>query len=223
MNTTKNQRLIWGVSIGVALILLILVVCAVKLLVSDDGSKRKRQVKMVTIVKPPPPPKVQEKPPEPEVKKEEILEPELEEQVPEESPNDNDAPPPGEDLGLDSDGTSGSDGFGLKAKKGGRPIIGGGSGASGFGWYTRLLINEIQQLVNKEMQKKGGVPEGGFKSLIRLELDDMGTVIAFHVINASGDSQVDQAIQDALITAMISEPPPVGMPRQLNVRITPKG
>lgn len=207
---------------GMALIFLLLFVCVVKLLVSDDGQKHQRQIKMVTVVKPPPPPKVQEKPPEPEIKKEEILEPVPEEQPPEDMAENDDAPPAGDELGLDADGSSGSDGFGLKAKKGGRPLIGSGNGSTKYGWYTNLLINEIQQLVNKMIQKNGGVPDEKFESLVKLILNDEGMVIDFDIIDSSGNGHVDQAISDALVVASISEPPPVGMPRHLKVRISPR-
>lgn len=219
----ESQYIIGGISAGVAVVLLIAGFFIVKLLISEDGQKRKRQIKMVTMVKPPPPPKVQEKPPEPEKKKEEMIEPEPEEQPPEEMAESDDGPPPGEDLGLDSDGTAGSDGFGLKAKKGGRPLIGGGYGTSKYGWYTNLLTNEIQRLVNRLIQKNGGIPDDSFESLVRLVLDDEGGVVEFSLVNSSGNDHVDEAIREALVVATISEPPPIGMPKRLRVLISPGG
>ncbi|WP_052700215.1 hypothetical protein [Methylocucumis oryzae] len=88
----------------------------------------------VNSIAPPPPPKV-EKPPEPEVKNEvEQPEPEPEEPLPDVA----DEPPPG-DLGLDAEGTAGSDGFGLAARKGGRGLLGGGGGGDPYAWYGGLI------------------------------------------------------------------------------------
>ena len=211
----------WMISAAVALAALIMVAAVVKLIVSGNSSQRKREVKMITLVKPPPPPpKVEEKPPEPEPEKEEMIEPEMEEVVPEENSQD-EAPPPGDDLALDADGSSGSDGFGLKAKKGGRPLIGGDGGKGGFGWYTARLTNEIQRQVNRIIQKKGGVPDEKFESLVRLVLDDEGTVVSFDILDSSGNDHVDDAIREALAMASAGDPPPIGMPRQLKVRISP--
>ena len=160
----QNKAVIIGVSCLVFLCLIATAFFALKGLMKDDGGKQKRHVAQIKMLKPPPPPKIKEKPPEPEIrKKEEIVEPEPEEQVEEELDDamDDDLPP-GEELGLDADGTGGADGFGLKAKKGGRSLIGGdGSGKSllrRYAWYTRILQDEIREKVNKIPRGKGQYP-----------------------------------------------------------------
>lgn len=121
----KKRLLIMGIACLVFVCLLVSGFFLFKMLLEGDQGRKKRQVQRITLVKPPPPEKIKEKPPEPEIKKEEkIVEPEPKE-VPEETEDSaKDEPPPGDDLGLDSDGTGGSDGFGLAAKKGAGPSSG---------------------------------------------------------------------------------------------------
>lgn len=215
-----SKNLIWGISAAVALVFMVGAGILVKVLISDDGQKRKRQIQMVTLVKPPPPPKIKEKPPEPEVKKEEkIIEPEVEEEIPEdmEQQAESDAPA-GDELGLDADGTAGSDGFGLRAKKGGRALIGGG-GKSQYAWYTNMVMRELEKMVNDVVQTNGGCPDGKFKAVVRIMLDDRGRVVQHWLISSSGNEHVDKAITQALSAARVSEPVPEGMPKKMRLTI----
>jgi len=216
-----SKNLIWGVSAAVALVFMIGAGILLKALISDDGQKRKRQIQMVTLVKPPPPPKIKEKPPEPEVKKEEeIIEPEVEEDVPQETEQQAESDvPAGDELGLDADGTAGSDGFGLRAKKGGRSLIGGGGANSQYAWYTKTLITEVVKMANDIMKRNGGIPEGKLQAVVRVVLDDGGRVVRHWLISSSGNREVDKAINEALSAAGIGEPLPKGMPRAMRFKV----
>lgn len=191
---------------------------------TDEGQKRRRQIQMVRLLKPPPPPKIKQKPPEPEVKKEEIIEPE-EEPPPEQTEDrSQDDTPAGDDLGLDSEGGSGSDGFGLVGKKGGRPLIGGGRGYESllrkYAWYTRIIEEEI----SKRLARNGGLPSGRLETLVNIVLDEEGSIVNYRIYGSSGDQQMDDAVMLALEqTRMISEPPPEGMPRAVRIKITAPG
>ena len=224
----RMPKSMWLISAGVAIVGFCVIVLVVKVLVSDDGSKRRRQVQMVTLVKPPPPPKIKEKPPEPEIeKKEEMIEPEPQETPPEEM---DDAPaddaPPGEDLGLDTDGTAGSDGFGLRAKKGGRSLIGGSGDRTmmqRYGWYTRLIQEEIRKRINEHMNNNGGIPDGDLKAMVKIILDGNGRIVDFEMHASSGDKRMDTALKETLLLTRISETPPKGMPRAIRLKISSKG
>lgn len=229
-NKRRKAKLVVG---GIAVCLVLLMVTgaglAIKFLLEDDAKNRKRRIRMVTVVKPPPPPKIKEKPPEPEIeKKEEIIEPEPEETPPE--PMDeaqDDAPPPGEDLGLDADGTAGADGFGLRAKKGGRALIGGASSDASmmrrYAWYTRIIQEELRKRMNRHMEENGGIPDGDLKVLVRIKLDDLGKVVDYDLARPSGNRRMDDAVLSALKLSAISEPPPRGMPRVVKLKISAKG
>jgi protein TonB len=225
-----NYRKMIAIVVGActAVLLITCAVFAVKFLLKDDAHRRKRQIQMVTVVKPPPPPKVKEKPPEPEVKKEELVEPEPEEAPPEPVEDQaQDEPPPGEDLGVDAEGTAGSDGFGLKANKGGRALIGGSySDASmmrRYAWYTRIIQEELRKRMKRYMEDNGGIPDGNLKALVSIELNEFGKIVNYRLAGSSGDSKLDDAVLNALKIATISEPPPNGMPRVIKLKVSAKG
>jgi len=229
-NRKKKIRFVFGgVAACVVLLMVVGAVFALKYLLKDDQQRRRRRIQMISVVKPPPPPKIKEKPPEPEIKKkEEIIEPEPEETPPE--PTDDmseDDVPPGEDLGLDADGSAGSDGFGLRAKKGGRALIGGTySNASmmrRYAWYTRIIQEELRKQLNRHMEKNGGFPDGNPKALILITLDESGKIVDYNLSQSSGNSKMDDAVVTALKLAAISEPPPKGMPLILKLKISAKG
>lgn len=226
----KSTRLMmWIISGLVTLMFLGVVLGAIKLLLSDDGEKRRRQVRMVTLVKPPPPPKIKEKPPEPEIeKKQEIIEQPQEEPEPEPMDDMSDENASMDDnLGLDAEGTGGADGFGLRAKKGGRALIGGSQGSASllrrYGWYTAIIQDELRKKINKYMEENGGVPDGNLKAMVKIKVDDFGKIIDFSLLKTSGNKNLDQAVLEALKVSALSEPPPVGMPRTLQLKVSAKG
>ncbi|MCG8553532.1 MAG: TonB C-terminal domain-containing protein [Desulfobacterales bacterium] len=192
----------------------------------NDSGVRKRQIQRVTLVKPPPPPKIKEKPPEPEVKKvEEIVEPELKDPVEKDMDDSmDDDVPPGEDLGLDADGTGGADGFGLKAKKGGRSLIGGSGGDKSllrrYAWYTRMLQDEIREKVNSYLEDKEDLPGGKHKMLLWIMLDKKGNMVLRSIPKSSGILKVDDAVEQAIAGLKVSEMPPEEMPKLLKIKVT---
>ncbi len=220
----KTKWGVWALSIGVVAVFLTVIGVILALLFSDDALHRPRPIQTVTLVKPPPP-KIKEKPPEPEpVKKDEIIEPEIEETPPEDNnPSEQDDAKPIDDLlGLDADGGGGTDGFGLKAKKGGRSIIGGNL-SNQFGWYTTLVQQELNQLVREHMDRNGGIPEGNLKAMVKIRLNPDGRILAYTIVRPSGNKRMDEAVRMALKSAGISELPPSDMPLVLKFRITSQG
>ena len=217
---------------GIAFCLVVLMVAgavfALKYLLKDDKYRRQRRIQMVTLLKPPPPPRIKEKPPDPEVKKEEIIEPELEETPPEAVDDaSQDDTPPGDDLGLDADGSAGSDGFGLRANKGGRALIGGSYGDAAmmrrYAWYTRIIQEELRKRMNRHMEGNGGIPDGNLKALVQITLDDFGKIVDFNLARSSGNRRMDDAVVNILKVATMDEPPPRGMPRVIKLKISAKG
>ena len=224
----RKRIIVWSISGMVALMFLSAGVGAIKLLLSDDGHHRKRQIQMVTLVKPPPPPKMKEKPPEPEEqKKEEILE---QEEEPEPEPMDEtneDQGPADEDLGLDADGSAGNDGFGLRAKKGGRELIGGRYSIASllrkYAWYTTMIQEDLRKKVNKHMESNGGIPKGTLVAHVTITLDETGQITDLKLEDSSGNNKMDRAVKEALLLTNVSEPPPIGMPKTMKLKISSKG
>jgi TonB family protein len=154
------------------------------------------------------------------VKEEEVVEPDPVE-TPEAGDEADDAPP-GDQLGLDADGSAGGDAFGLAARKGGRSLI-GGDGADPYAWYHSLLAGEIQKVVNKLMHEGGGVPDGDVRALVRVVIDDDGNFVDQELIRSSGVPEMDEAVRAALKVVVVDEPRPIGMPTTLRLEIFATG
>ncbi len=232
----KSSVQTWLVPGIVGLVLLSGVGFVVKVMMSDDGPGKKASFSTVTLIKPPP--EVKEKPPEPQVQKEAPKEsivapneaPQPQDQAQDQS---QDNTPAGSELGLDSAGGAGTDGFGLVGKKGGRALtLGSGGGRGGlseyallakYGWYTRKIQEEIKTEVRKNLSQEGGIPKGKLQAVIKIVLDSRGKIIKYELVGTSGNSKMDEAVRATLAQIRISEPPPEGMPSGMTVKITSQG
>ena len=209
------------------------------LVATDKGGPAKAVFQNVTLLKPA---DVKEKPPEPEPPKE-MPKPLEEARQTIEAPTTaseaaagprDDGPPVGNDLGVDAEGGSGSDSFGLVGRKGGRgitTIVGGGEGGGGgklslfakYGWYTRKIQDEVRAEVKRRLDREGGYPKGKLQTVVRVVVDDKGVVVASSIVTSSGLPKMDAAVIKSLEHMRISEAPPEGMPRGMTLRIASQG
>lgn len=170
--------------IAVVLVIALTVALLLKQFFHIEKSEQKKQIQQVTLIAPPPPP-----PPPPQ---EEIKQPEVKEDIPEEKPqeaaptNEADAPA-GEDLGVDADGTAGGDGFGLVGKKGGRGLL-GGSG------YEQTVRQEINEAIVENPRLK----HLAYVAVLNLALSDSGEFEKFDVELVSGDAEAKTLLEDVL-------------------------
>ena len=229
--TRKTSAVSWGL-IALMVVLAGAAVYGVKVILSGD-SPRKNYVAQVTLLKPPPPPPVKEKLPEPDPpkevqKKEEIIDPGPKNDPSPQNTDNQDNTPAGDKLGLDAEGGAGGDSFGLVGKKGGRGITLGGSGGSmgrlslmaKFAGYNHVAESEITKLVMKRLNEKIGIPKGQLQAVARIKLDSAGEIVDCKIIGSSGYHAVDETIKLALANMRISEPPPNGMPRKIDIKFT---
>lgn len=178
----------------------------------SDGPQRVVEQK-ITMIRPPPPPDVPPPPPPPEEK----LEEPLEQHEPEQAPEQADAAP-AEQLGLDAEGAAGSDGFGLAARRGGRDLVGSGSGA--FVWYTSMLKDSIQEVLSDDER----VRKGSYQVNVKVWLASDGRVERISLASTSGNRELDSAIENALThLGRVSEAPPLEMPQPVTLRIVSRG
>jgi len=180
----------------------------------DQPTRIKKTVQLVTLIQPPPPPPEIEPPPEPEMKQK--IEQEKPEEVPDEVPEALDEPLPGDDLGLDAEGTAGGDAFGLIGKKGGRGLLAGGVEA----WYKGIIQQDLKELLyDRVEQMKARTYSIKLKLLIRPD----GGFSLLAMENSTGDPQLDALLKSVLNTGRFSEIPPrklAGVVRiQINSRI----
>lgn len=217
---TKKQRLrSYLPSIAGALLLLVVIGFIVHFIsnIKEKPEKKERKIQAISLTKPPPPPppppKV-EKPPEPEVEKIKEAEPEPEPE-PEPLP-DVDQAPPG-DLGLDADGTAGSDGFGLVGRKGGNGLLGGGGGGNPYAWYGNIIKNDILDILSdkEELRRKG------YTAVVKLWVEGDGSVKRFELVRGSNDAEIDDMLARLLGQyKRINETPPAGMEQPIKLKIT---
>lgn len=221
-----DKRFIWlrrlPVVLGVVCTLLIVVAVYVLKDKFQKPPQTKKVVQQITMLQPPPPPPPppEMKPPEPEVPEEKIEEP-VPDKEPAPAPEESNEPPAAE-LGLDADGTAGSDAFGLAAHKGGRSMLGGSPGSSIL-WYggqiQRQLESSLQNLLADTAAMKTG---NSYSVIIDVWVDGEGRITRSELATGSGKGDVDQVIRAALpkIKAVIGKAPPENMPQPIKIRLT---
>lgn len=168
----------------------------------------KQIVQEVRIVRPPPPP--EEPPPPPPPLEEEVGLPEPE-AMPEPTPSNE--PPPGNQLGIDAEGSGSGDGFGLLGRPGGRDLL--ATGGSVFAWYGGLVKDEVLERLGDDPE----VRKGSYSIAIRVWVRHDGEIERASLVGTSGDAERDRAIERALRSARLSQPPPANMPQPINLRI----
>lgn len=219
MTKKKKHFLVYLPTIIGALVLVGAIVLIVHLIsnMEDKPEKKERKIQKITLAEPPPPPppppKV-EKPPEPEPE-EQIQEQAEPEPEPEAAP---DAAPPG-DLGLDAEGSAGSDSFGLAARKGGTGLLGGGGGDP-YSWYGKLAEDEISNILadNEDLRSKG------FTATVKIWVNADGSVRKFE-LNRSNEAEIDDLLEKLISKfKRINEPAPPGfsLDRPLLIQIKDK-
>lgn len=202
----------WPLLAGVALIALIALGIAALRDNFQKPAQAKKQVQQITMIAPPPPPPPppEQQPPPPEEAPQKIDEP-----TPEPEPAPEAAPA---ELGIDADGTAGSDGFGLAARKGGQSLIGGGSG-NAIIWYGQKLSSAVADAVREGLVD--AVKNQKFQALLNVWLDDNGALQRVELAAPTGDKEVDAAIARAAaqLHLDLALAPPVGMPQPVKIRI----
>lgn len=179
----------------------------VKMMSEKPDGPQRQVAQVVKIVRPPPeelPP-----PPPPPPPEEKIEEP-LEQQEPEQAP---DEASPAEQLGLDADGAAGSDGFGLAARKGGRDLV--GTGTAPFRWYTDLVARSLQDCFSEDE----AVRRGNYKVDVKVQVEKDGTMRVLDILGSSGSAEIDTAIRRRT-GCNIGQGRPLEVPALATVRLT---
>ena len=124
-----------------------------------------------------------------------------------------DEPPPGAELGLDADGTAGSDAFGLLAKKGGRGLL---SGGDPMAWYRSVIEQDIFDYLNDIK----AIRARAYRVQINIWLTEAGGVEDIVIVKSTGDVALDNAIERSLLAmGPVSKRPPPTMQQPMSVEI----
>lgn len=212
----RSARVRWG---GIALCLAALVTLGLWLkdFLGSDTPSRKPSLQQITLIKPPPPPPPppEQKPPEPVVKEEVKL--------PDPAPepmDEADEPPPGPDLGIDAEGTGSGDGFGLVGKKGGADLIGGSKG-NPWAWYDAIVNEAVNSAFQDALSREQALKDKTYRVVMKVWIDTSGKVARIALIDKTGDSKVDELLEDVLQNLKaLREGPPADMPQPLKIRVT---
>lgn len=182
----------------------------VHVMMGAKSGKQERLVQTIQVIRPPPPPPPDQPPPPPPPPK---TEQQLPRDVPEPQPDE--SPPPQQPLGIDAQGTAGSDAFGLAGRPGGGDFI-GGTGTAPFAWYTTRISDAIKDKLAAAPCTKSA--KGSLTVHVTMEAD--GRVKQIKLATTTGNPKVDECIDSALTAVTsIGDPVPPGMPAQVNLKI----
>lgn len=172
---------------------------------SGTGKLRPKEPPSIQIVDLPPPPPPPPPEPTPEVpQEEEVVEQEptpIEQAPPEPTPEPPAAEPQAEappgDAGLNAEGEAGTDGFGLRAGKGGGLFgTGGGGGGGGYGQYAENVFR--QALSEDRKLRLARADDDAFEVAIRVSIAADGTVRSVDVERSSGDTAFDSDVAEVI-------------------------
>ena len=136
-----------------------------------------------------------------------------EDSKPEEAPSD-----PGPNLSTGIAGNGPADGFGLSGNKGG---FFNGSNArranrSQFGWYANQVIKSFSEALSKNPRTQNA----SFNIKARIWADAGGRVTKARLAESTGDTALDEAIRNEVLTGFqLKEPPPDNMPMPIVMRL----
>ncbi|NVO18004.1 MAG: TonB C-terminal domain-containing protein [Rhodoplanes sp.] len=219
---SRDQGRRWlGFAVGGAVVVAI---AAAGFLLSGGDPDPPRRVQEFMIVNippppPPPPPEVQPPPEQQMVEQPKMVEPEIKQEKPveqpkDEKPNDSRSDEPPGPLALDADAKGPGD---MAAKKGGRPITGGGGGGSRWGWYATMVQTQLEQALRSNPKTKNAV----MQVQVRVWADSSGRISRIVLVSSTGSADVDDAIRNEVMAGIVlREPPPADMPMPMVTRIT---
>ncbi len=212
---SRTKRYFPTIAIGLGVVILgVVAVMFIRNIVTSGVPQTKKVVQEIHVIRlPPPPPDQPPPPPPPPQEKVDVPDPQ---EKPDPTPSND--PPPGEQLGLDAEGSAGGDAFGLVGNKGGRDLVGGGSG-SAVQWYAGLLKSEIQdQLAAEKFARKGS-----FKASLRVWIRKDGSVERVIIVKSSEDRERDKLINTVVSRIRLSQAPPPEMPSSISFDIAYHG
>ncbi len=124
------------------------------------------------------------------------------------------APPAGIDSGATGKGPAIAGGGG-----GGNRI--GGSGRKGGGSKWGYYAAKVQTTIKDALGGNPSTRKAAFSMQVRVWADSTGRITRAVLVGSSGNPAVDQAIRNqVLIGLQLPEPPPVGMPMPITMRIS---
>jgi protein TonB len=210
---SRKKRYFPIIAIGLGVgTLCVVAVMFIRNIVTSGVPQTKKVVQEIHVIRPPPPPPDQPPPPPPPPQ-EKVDVPDPQEKP---DPTPSNDPPPGEQLGLDAEGSAGGDAFGLVGNKGGRDLV-GGAGGSAFQWYAGLLKNGIADELGADKH------DCNWTAPVKVWLRSDGSVERTSLTQSTGSRERDKRIEAAVLRVHTGQAPPLGMPQLISFTIACHG
>ena len=182
---------------------------------STSGPKRQTvKIAVLPDAPPPPPPPKPEKLPEPEKQ-------ELKQTMQQEQPKPQEAPPAPAQLKMDGPAGDGPSAFAagqVSAEyKGGE--IGTGTGGVNKLQFA-LFTTQLQKHIQLQLAKNTAIKLGDYRVNVQVALSPSGDFQRVELLSSTGDSQVDEALQNALNHMAPMRDVPANLPQPVRLRIT---
>ena len=139
------------------------------------------------------------------------------EEKPPDEPKPQEAPAPTLGTGIKGDGP-GLAGLGASGNGGG--TFGGGMSGGGRGKWD-FFARQVQSRVTQALRANKTTKTAALKVQVRIWADSTGRITRAKLDGTTGDRNLDNALQDEVLTGLqLTGPPPSGMPMPIVMRLT---
>lgn len=200
----------YRLAIGVIVVVGVGAISAIKFVIGSATTPAKAPaLVLVSLPPPPPPPPVQTAPPE-KVEDQQTFQPE--EHPEDEPPKPPDQPP----IGTNIKGDGSSNSFNL-GSGGGNGLGNNRSNSTRFGWYA----GQVQSKVGEAIRNNRKTRTAELSVRARIWSDSTGRVTRASLAGSTGDTALDAALRDEVLTGLqLREPPPPGMPMPIVLQLS---
>lgn len=184
------------------------VIWVVKGFIDDSGKPERSRIQTISLVRPPPPKPPEEKPPEPP----KIDKPKEEVKIDQPQPPQPAAPPPppggipeGPASGMATDLAAGS----------GIGIGGGGAKDERRAWYSNLISHQLEDDLKRVKRLQGK----DYRVVAQIWFNAAGAVTRVQLNSGTGDSELDDALRQAILQTSLRDPLPDDIPQPVRLRV----
>jgi len=184
------------------------VIVVARLAMSNGGSPKRDSITLVSLAPPPPPPPMIRPPPPPQQEEQKMEQPMIKEDQPKEAPKNEPL-----STGIKGDGPNS---FGLSDKPGNGLIGSENRKGTKWAWYA----NQVQSRIQQALQQNRKTRSASMSINVRVWPDMNGRINRAQLASSTGDSLLDAAIRDEILTGLqLEQPPPIDMPKPITLRL----
>lgn len=212
-----------GAALVAAIAIILLLLLALIFFLSNRNQQPVKQVENITIIAvqppkpvPPPPPPPQQMIQQPKITT--PIEKPTEAAPPTKVATPKAAAPTAPPLGTSIHSNAAPDSFNLSGNAGGDSLLGGGGGGGGSGAWS-YYVSQMQSQLNQVLHANKKTTDASFQVTARVWIDATGHVTRV-VASSTGNSVLDDAIQNEVLAGTHYAAPPAGMPMPIVMSLT---